>query len=128
MGIAMPVTEVLTLRIPSFVYQAFYVYLYTVSILFVIFVYTAHMRTRAVFSLIKTYRKFAFGWSIDDLASIFTFQHLTGENFRRKNEQRFHGEETNGTFRQFLLACRRNLFRYWHHGLFGTGIWAIFRN
>lgn len=53
----MPVTEVLTLRIPSFVYQAFYVYLYIVSILFVIFVYTAHMRTRAVFSLIKTYRK-----------------------------------------------------------------------
>lgn len=57
MGIAMPVTEVLTLRIPSFVYQSFYVYLYTVSILFVVFVYTAHMRTRAVFSLIKTYRK-----------------------------------------------------------------------
>lgn len=62
MGIAMPVTEVLTLRIPSFVYQAFYVYLYSVSILFVIFVYTAHMRTRAVFSLIKTYRKSYFKW------------------------------------------------------------------
>lgn len=55
-GIALPVTEVLTSRIPSMVYQSFYVYLYTVSILFVIFVYTVHMRTRAVFSLIKTYR------------------------------------------------------------------------
>lgn len=56
-GIALPVTEVLTSRIPSMVYQSFYVYLYTVSIIFVVFVYTAHMRTRAVFSLIKTYRK-----------------------------------------------------------------------
>lgn len=55
-GIAVPVTEVLTSRIPPLVYQSFYVYLYAVSILFVIFVYTAHMRTRAVFSLIKTYR------------------------------------------------------------------------
>lgn len=56
-GIALPVTEVLTSRIPSMVYQSFYVYLYVVSILFVIFVYTVHMKTRAVFSLIKTYRK-----------------------------------------------------------------------
>lgn len=55
-GIAVPVTEVLTSRIPSIVYQSFYVYLYTVSILFVIFVYLAHMRTRAVLSVIKTYR------------------------------------------------------------------------
>lgn len=57
-GIAVPVTEVLTSRIPPLVYQSFYVYLYAVSILFVIFVYTAHMRTRAVFSLIKTYRQY----------------------------------------------------------------------
>ncbi|XP_031634080.1 proton channel OtopLc-like isoform X2 [Contarinia nasturtii] len=56
-GIALPVTEVLTSRIPSFVYQSFYVYLYIVSILFVIFVYSAHMRTRAVLSLIKTYHE-----------------------------------------------------------------------
>lgn len=56
-GIALPVTEVLTSRIPTIVYQSFYVYLYVISILFVVFVYTAHMRTRAVFSLIKTYRK-----------------------------------------------------------------------
>lgn len=56
-GIAVPVTEILTSRIPSVVYQSFYVYLYSVSIAFVIFVYTAHMRTRAVFSLIKSYRK-----------------------------------------------------------------------
>lgn len=57
LGIALPVTEVLTSRIPSVVYQSFYVFLYTISILFVVFVYSAHMRTRAVFSLIKTYRK-----------------------------------------------------------------------
>lgn len=59
-GIAVPVTEILTSRIPSVVYQSFYVYLYSVSIAFVVFVYTAHMRTRAVFSLIKSYRKFNF--------------------------------------------------------------------
>lgn len=57
LGVALPVTEVLTSRIPSIVYQSFYVYLYGVSVLFVLFVYMAHMRTRAVFSLIKVYRK-----------------------------------------------------------------------
>lgn len=62
-GIALPVTEVLTSRITTIVYQSFYVYLYVISILFVVYVYTAHMRTRAVFSLIKTYRKYSdFGY------------------------------------------------------------------
>lgn len=57
-GIALPVTEILTSRVSSIVYQSFYVYLYTISIIFVIFVYVVHMRARAVFSLIKTYRKY----------------------------------------------------------------------
>lgn len=89
MGIALPVTEVLTLRIPSFVYQAFYVYLYTVSILFVIFVYTAHMRTRAVFSLIKTYRESAFAFiiRIDDSHSIaisFYFRYVEYPQMKKR--------------------------------------------
>lgn len=57
LGIAMPVTEVLTHRIPSMVYQGFYVYLYLTSIVFIVFLYITQLRTRAVASLIKTYRK-----------------------------------------------------------------------
>lgn len=57
LGIALPVTEILSSQIPANVYQGFYLYLYTVSILFVIFVYASNMRRRAVMTLIKTYRK-----------------------------------------------------------------------
>lgn len=125
----MPVTEVLTLRIPSFVYQAFYVYLYTVSILFVIFVYTAHMRTRAVFSLIKTYRKCpTHGFDTIQFAPDFDFSFSILHFCRRENEQRLFGEETYRTFWKLLFACWRDLIRHWHNGLFGTGIWTIFRN
>lgn len=53
----MPVTEILTNQIPKNVYQGFYVYLYLVSIAFVIFLHVSHLRTRAVVSIIKTYRK-----------------------------------------------------------------------
>lgn len=58
LGIAMPVTEVLTHRIPTNVYQGFYVYLYLTSIAFIVFLYITQLRTRAVVSLIKTYRKY----------------------------------------------------------------------
>ncbi|XP_059616659.1 proton channel OtopLc-like isoform X2 [Phlebotomus argentipes] len=57
MGIAMPVTEILSSRIPANFYQGFYVYLYAVSIAFVIFIYATHLRTRAVFSLLKDYHE-----------------------------------------------------------------------
>lgn len=58
MGIALPVTEILSSRIPATFYQGFYVYLYVVSIAFIVFVYITHLRTRAVFTIIKNYRKF----------------------------------------------------------------------
>lgn len=85
-GIAVPVTEVLTSRIPLLVYQSFYVYLYTVSIFFVIFVYTAHMRTRAVFSLIKNYRK---NHSISNISKIQNSKKMQKQILfgRRKNKQ-----------------------------------------
>lgn len=57
MGIALPVTEILSNQIPTKIYQGFYFFLYLGSIFFVIFVYAVHMRTRAVFSIIKSYRK-----------------------------------------------------------------------
>lgn len=55
------------------VYQSFYVYLYSVSILFVVFVYTVHLRRRAVFSVIKTFskcRRNAGGWAMSTNLSI----------------------------------------------------------
>lgn len=57
LGIALPVTEILSSQIPANVYQGFYLYLYTVSISFVIFVYASNMRRRAVMTLIKTYHE-----------------------------------------------------------------------
>lgn len=56
-GIALPVTEILSNRIPAEVYQGFYVYLYVVSIAFVVFVYVSQLRQKAVQSIIKSYRE-----------------------------------------------------------------------
>jgi len=58
MGIALPITEILSSRIPNALYQGFYVYLYLVSIAFGVFVFVSHIRSRAVFTIIKSYRKF----------------------------------------------------------------------
>uniref|UniRef100_A0AAG5DJT8 Otopetrin n=1 Tax=Anopheles atroparvus TaxID=41427 RepID=A0AAG5DJT8_ANOAO len=57
LGIALPVTEILSSQIPANVYQGFYLFLYTVSIVFVIFVYASTMRRRAVMTLIKNYHE-----------------------------------------------------------------------
>nr|XP_040240603.2 proton channel OtopLc-like isoform X2 [Anopheles coluzzii] len=57
LGIALPVTEILSSQIPANVYQGFYLFLYTVSIVFVIFVYASTMRRRAVLTLIKSYHE-----------------------------------------------------------------------
>ncbi|XP_055586442.1 proton channel OtopLc isoform X2 [Uranotaenia lowii] len=57
LGIALPVTEILSAQIPANVYQGFYLYLYVVSIAFVVFVYASTMRRRAVMTLIKTYHE-----------------------------------------------------------------------
>jgi hypothetical protein len=56
-GIALPITEILSGRIPSEVYQGFYVYLYFVSISFVVFIYAAQLKNRAMLTVIKDYRK-----------------------------------------------------------------------
>lgn len=58
LGIALPITEILSNRIPAEVYQGFYVYLYIVSITFVIFIYVSQLRRKAVFTIIKNYREF----------------------------------------------------------------------
>lgn len=57
MGIALPITEILSNRIPAEVYQGFYVYLYALSIAFVVFIYVSQLRRKAVFTIIKNYRE-----------------------------------------------------------------------
>lgn len=57
LGIALPITEILSNRIPAEFYQGFYVYLYVVSIAFVTFIYVSQLRRKAVFTIIKNYRK-----------------------------------------------------------------------
>lgn len=58
LGIAFPVTDILSFKAhPSF-YQGFYLYLYVGSVAFVAFMYTAHLRTRALFTMIDSFRKF----------------------------------------------------------------------
>lgn len=39
LGIALPITQLLTNEVPNAFYQSFYIYLYALSILFVFFVY-----------------------------------------------------------------------------------------
>ncbi|CRK95797.1 CLUMA_CG009254, isoform A [Clunio marinus] len=57
LGIAFPITEILSNRIPQEMYQGFYVYLYLVSIIFVIFVYATQMKSKAVLTIIKSYHE-----------------------------------------------------------------------
>jgi hypothetical protein len=58
LGIAFPVTEILCYQAPPSFYQGFYLYLYLVSVAFVLFMYTSHLRTNAAFSMIDSYCKF----------------------------------------------------------------------
>ena len=57
LGIALPVTEILSAKAPPAFYQGFYLYLYLGSVFFVAYMYAAHLKTRAVFTLLKNYEK-----------------------------------------------------------------------
>lgn len=58
LGIAFPVTDILSFKAhPSF-YQGFYLYLYVGSVAFVAYMYSAHLRTRAIFTMIDSFRKY----------------------------------------------------------------------
>lgn len=50
LGIAFPITDVLSVKAPNKFYQGFYLYLYIGSILFVGFMYIDHLRTRRMFA------------------------------------------------------------------------------
>ncbi|XP_032594873.1 proton channel OtopLc isoform X3 [Drosophila grimshawi] len=57
LGVCLPITEVISDQIPTYVYQGFYVYLYAGSILFVIFVYISAFRNRSLFNALKDFHE-----------------------------------------------------------------------
>ncbi|XP_054730525.1 proton channel OtopLc isoform X2 [Anastrepha obliqua] len=57
MGVCLPITEVISHQIPTFVYQGFYVYLYAGSILFVAFLYSTTLRNRTLFNALKNFHE-----------------------------------------------------------------------
>lgn len=57
LGIAFPVTDILSNDAPPSFYQGFYLYLYLVSFLFVGFMVVSNWRQRAEFSILDKYRK-----------------------------------------------------------------------
>lgn len=58
LGVCLPITEVITEQIPTYVYQGFYVYLYALSIIFVTFLYISALRNRTLIHALKSYRKY----------------------------------------------------------------------
>ncbi|XP_034118093.1 proton channel OtopLc isoform X1 [Drosophila albomicans] len=57
LGVCLPITEVISDQIPTYVYQGFYIYLYAGSILFVIFVYISAFRNRSLFNALKDFHE-----------------------------------------------------------------------
>ncbi|XP_030378082.1 proton channel OtopLc [Scaptodrosophila lebanonensis] len=57
LGVCLPITEVISDQIPTYVYQGFYVYLYVGSILFVIFLYISAVRNRSLFNALKDFHE-----------------------------------------------------------------------
>ncbi|KAL7743713.1 hypothetical protein ACLKA6_016778 [Drosophila palustris] len=57
LGVCLPITEVISDQIPTYVYQGFYVYLYAGSIIFVIFLYISAFRNRSLFNALKDFHE-----------------------------------------------------------------------
>lgn len=74
LGIALPVTDILSVRGPASFYQGFYLYLYLVSVAFVAYMYVAHVRSRTLFTLLDTFSKLSF---------LATFHIITLKNLSR---------------------------------------------
>ncbi|XP_046395371.1 proton channel OtopLc-like isoform X2 [Ischnura elegans] len=55
LGVALPVTEVISTQVPAAFYHGFYLYLYSGSLLFVFLMHASLIRQRAVFSIVKAY-------------------------------------------------------------------------
>jgi hypothetical protein len=113
LGCAMPITEILSTRIPTGIYQGFYIYLYAGSIAFVLFTYATHMKSRAVSSMIKSYRK--------SRGSEIILLLLTNFCRFRAKKQHLPGKKAGSTFRKFLLAGRSARLRDRDYGVLGSG-------
>ncbi|XP_046803308.1 proton channel OtopLc isoform X2 [Lucilia cuprina] len=57
LGVCLPITEVITEQIPTYVYQGFYVYLYSLSITFVVFLYISAFRNLTLINALKSYHE-----------------------------------------------------------------------
>ncbi|XP_071453000.1 proton channel OtopLc-like [Hetaerina americana] len=57
LGVALPVTEVISTQVPAGFYHGFYLYLYSGSLLFVFLMHASLLRQRAVFSIVRAYHK-----------------------------------------------------------------------
>lgn len=57
LGIALPVTEILSAKAPAAFYQGFYLYLYIGSVAFVLFMYYTHLRAKTMLSAINSLGK-----------------------------------------------------------------------
>ncbi|KAL9882082.1 otopetrin-like b isoform 1-T2 [Glossina fuscipes fuscipes] len=61
LGVCLPITEIISDQIPIYVYQGFYVYLYSLSIAFVMFLYISAFRNRTLFNALKHYHETSSG-------------------------------------------------------------------
>lgn len=58
LGMAFPITEIISPNVRPFFYQGFYLYLYLGSIAFLSYMYATLVREKAVSSIINSYRKY----------------------------------------------------------------------
>jgi hypothetical protein len=57
LGIAFPVTDIVSNRAPPSFYQGFYLFLYITSVAFVIFVYSTHLKNQQIFTILDSYEE-----------------------------------------------------------------------
>lgn len=57
LGIALPITDIVSNHASENFYKGFYLYLYIISILFILFVYITHIKNRKYFDIIENYEK-----------------------------------------------------------------------
>lgn len=55
LGLALPVTNILHYKGTASFYQGFYLYLYTISVLFISFVYITYLKSRPFLQLLNEY-------------------------------------------------------------------------
>jgi hypothetical protein len=57
LGIAFPITTIISNKAPPSFYQGFYLFLYLTSVAFVIFVYSTHLKNQQIFTIIDSYEQ-----------------------------------------------------------------------